>query len=57
MLVATYVGVMACTDTTYALVASHASALLRRPRALLWSKRAGGGVLVAAGVATAVART
>jgi len=56
LLVATYVATMACTDTTYALVASHAAQLLRRPRAMLWSKRAGGGVLIAAGVATAVAK-
>jgi threonine/homoserine/homoserine lactone efflux protein len=36
---------------------SHAAQLLRRPGALLWSKRAGGGVLIAAGVATAAAKT
>jgi threonine/homoserine/homoserine lactone efflux protein len=56
LLVATYVAAMACTDTTWALAASHAAALLRQPRARLWSKRASGGVLIAAGVATAVAK-
>ena len=56
ILVATFAAVVGVTDTTYALVASHASQLLRRPAAMLWSKRAGGGVLIAAGVATAAAR-
>ena len=40
----------------YALAASHASQLFRRSKSMLWSKRAGGGVLIAAGVATAAAR-
>jgi threonine/homoserine/homoserine lactone efflux protein len=57
LLVATYVVSMAITDSSYALVASHAAQLLRRPGAMLWSKRAGGGVLIAAGVATAAAKT
>jgi threonine/homoserine/homoserine lactone efflux protein len=57
ILVATFAAVAGTTDTAYALVASHASALLRKPAAMLWSKRAGGGVLIAAGVATAAART
>ena len=57
ILVATFAAVVGTTDTAYALVASHASALLRKPAAMLWSKRAGGGVLIAAGVATAAART
>jgi hypothetical protein len=30
--------------------------VLKRRPAMLWSKRAGGGVLIAAGVATAAAR-
>lgn len=42
-----------CTDTAYALIASQAARFLRRPGARLWSKRAGGGVLIAAGMATA----
>jgi threonine/homoserine/homoserine lactone efflux protein len=57
ILVATFCAVVSTTDTAYALVASHASQLLRKPKAMLWSKRAGGGVLIAAGVATAAART
>lgn len=57
ILVATFAAVVGTTDTAYALVASHASQLLRKPAAVLWSKRAGGGVLIAAGVATATART
>ena len=57
ILVATFAAVVACTDTTYALVASHAAGFLRRPKAMLWSKRAGGGVLIAAGVATAAVQT
>ena len=57
ILVATYCAVVGTTDTAYALIASHASGLLRRPKTMLWSKRAGGGVLIAAGVAPAAART
>jgi threonine/homoserine/homoserine lactone efflux protein len=55
ILIATYAAVVGCTDTAYALAASRASRLLRSPRAMLWSKRAGGGVLIAAGLATAAA--
>ena len=44
------------TDTAYALAASAASHWLRRPGVSTWSKRASGGVLIAAGVATAAAR-
>ena len=53
LLIATFVLVVASTDTTYALAASRAAGLLRRPRAALWSRRAGGGVLIASGIATA----
>jgi threonine/homoserine/homoserine lactone efflux protein len=56
ILVATFAAVVGLTDTAYALIASHASQLLKKPAAMLWSKRAGGGVLIAAGVATAAAR-
>jgi threonine/homoserine/homoserine lactone efflux protein len=56
ILVATFGAVVGTTDTAYALIASHASRLLKKPAAMLWSKRAGGGVLIAAGVATAAAR-
>jgi threonine/homoserine/homoserine lactone efflux protein len=57
ILVATFVLVVAVTDTTYALAASGAARLLRKPSAALWMKRAGGSVLIAAGAATAVSRT
>jgi threonine/homoserine/homoserine lactone efflux protein len=53
VLVATFAAIVGCTDTAYALIASQAAGFLRRPKAMLWSKRAGGGVLIAAGVATA----
>jgi threonine/homoserine/homoserine lactone efflux protein len=56
ILIATFCVVVATTDSAYALVASHAAQLLRRPKTLLWSRRASGGVLIAAGVATAAAR-
>ncbi|WP_394761410.1 LysE family translocator [Phenylobacterium sp.] len=55
LLIVTYTAVIGCTDTTYALAASRAAHLLKSPRATLWSKRAGGGVLIAAGLATAAA--
>ena len=57
ILVATFIGVVFTTDSCYALAASHASQLLRTSKALTWMKRAGGGALIAAGVATAAART
>jgi threonine/homoserine/homoserine lactone efflux protein len=53
ILVATFSGVAGVTDTAYALAASRAAHLLKSPKATLWSRRAGGGVLIAAGVATA----
>ena len=56
MLAATFCATVLVTDTGYALAASGASSWLRRPGVSLWSKRASGGVLVAAGVATAAAR-
>ncbi len=56
ILVATFTAIVGVTDTLYALGASRAARLLVRPRAALWTKRAGGGVMVAAGVATAAAR-
>jgi len=57
ILIATFVLTVALTDTLYALAASGAARLLSRPRAALWMKRAGGGVLIAAGTATAVSPT
>jgi threonine/homoserine/homoserine lactone efflux protein len=53
ILVVTFGAVVGCTDTAYALIASRAAGFLRRPKTLLWSKRAGAGVLIAAGMATA----
>ncbi len=55
VLIATFTVVVGLTDTAYALAASRAAGALRSPRAQLWSRRAGGGVLIAAGVATAAA--
>ncbi len=55
ILIATFGAVVGTTDTLYALAASRASHLLRSPKATLWSRRAGGGVMIAAGVATAAA--
>jgi threonine/homoserine/homoserine lactone efflux protein len=57
ILIATFGLVVGCTDAAYALAASRAARWLRTPGARLWSRRAGGGVLIAAGVATAAART
>ena len=55
ILIATFGAVVGTTDTLYALAAARASHLLKSPSATLWSRRAGGGVLIAAGVATAAA--
>ncbi len=52
ILVATFAAATCCTDTIYALLASRASHLLRRPRTERWAKRASGSILIAAGVAT-----
>lgn len=52
----TFTAVAGITDTLYALTASRASGLIRSPRFRRWTQRAGGGVLVAAGVATAAMR-
>lgn len=57
VLVATFCTVVAGTDAAYALAASRAAHLLRGPRTARWSRRAGGGVLIASGLATAAART
>ncbi len=56
ILTATFALVVGATDTAYALAASGASRLLRSPRASTWMRRAGGGALIAAGTATALAR-
>jgi threonine/homoserine/homoserine lactone efflux protein len=56
ILAVTATAIVGCTDTLYALTASRASQLIRGPRLRQWTQRAGGGVLVAAGVATAAMR-
>lgn len=56
ILVATFTGVAAATDTAYALTASRASTLLRGRGVQTWARRAGGGALIAAGIATAAVR-
>ncbi len=56
VLVATFGTVVGCTDTLYALAAAGASRILTRPGAERWTRRAGGGVLIFAGLATAAAR-
>ena len=55
-LVLTFTIIAAATDTLYALSASRAAQLLRSDRAKIWSQRAGGGVLVTAGMAMAAMR-
>jgi threonine/homoserine/homoserine lactone efflux protein len=55
-LVLTFTLIALVTDTFYALSASQAAELLRSNRAKRWSRRAGGGVLVAAGLAMVALR-
>ena len=55
-LVLTFTVIAAVTDTLYALSASRAAQMLRSSRAKIWSLRAGGGVLVTAGLAMAAMR-
>lgn len=56
VLVATFTLVAAATDTLYALTASRASGLIRRPAVRKWSQRAGGGAVMSAGIAMAALR-
>ena len=56
LLVLTFCGIVGVTDTVYAITAARAARLLSTPRAALWSRRAGGGALIASGLATAAAR-
>jgi threonine/homoserine/homoserine lactone efflux protein len=53
VLFATFVAVVTLSDSLYAFGASWAASYLKGPRVDIWSKRIGGAVLVAAGVATA----
>jgi threonine/homoserine/homoserine lactone efflux protein len=57
ILVVTFTAVVACSDAVYALLASRASGLFRSPSYATWSRRLGGGVMVAAGAATAAAKS
>lgn len=56
LLVVTFTAIAAVTDTLYALAASSAAGAIRRPVVRRWAARAGGGAMVAAGVATAAMR-
>lgn len=56
ILVATFTLIAATTDTLYALSASKASGLVRRPRVRKWSQRAGGAIVIIAGIAMAASR-
>lgn len=55
-LVATFTGIAAATDTFYALLASRGAALVKGTTFRSWAARVGGGVLIAAGLATAAVR-
>lgn len=57
ILIATFCLVVAVTDACYALAAARAQHLLRKPKAIAWARRAGGGILIAAGVAAARSRS
>jgi len=56
LLIATFCLVVGMSDTGYALAAARAAHRLRGPAVRRWANCIGGGVLVAAGVATAAAR-
>ena len=56
ILIATFVTLLALTDSGYALLASRFAERLKGRGPQMWARRIGGGVLVAAGVATAAAR-
>lgn len=56
ILIVTFTAIAAANGTLYALMASQASGLVRGSRFRRWTQRAGGGVLVTAGVATAAMR-
>lgn len=57
LLIATFTGVVAISDTLYALGAAKARSVLAAPAARIWTRRAGGGALIAAGTATALSRS
>ena len=56
ILMLTFGIIVGCTDTLYALLASAAGNVLNRPFAAKWSARAGGIVLILAGLFAVTAR-
>lgn len=56
IMVATFTAIAAFTDTLFALLGVRAAGLVRSSRARRWAGRAGGGVLILAGAATAAMR-
>lgn len=56
LLIATFCGVVAMTDGLYAVLAARAAGFLRGHRALRWSKRVSGVVLIGSGLTTAATR-
>ncbi len=56
LLTATFTGIAAATDTLYALAAARAARLVRNDGSRRWARRAGGMVLIAAGLAAAAMR-
>ena len=53
VLFVTFIAVVTLSDAFYAFAASWVSGFLKGPKVQVWSKRIGGAVLMAAGVATA----
>lgn len=56
VLIATFTVVVGATDTLYALGAARLRGMLSTQKARLWTRRVGGGALIAAGTATALSR-
>jgi threonine/homoserine/homoserine lactone efflux protein len=56
IMILTFTGIAAVTDSLYALVASRQAQRLRSARTQRIAARTGGSVLIAAGLATALAR-
>jgi threonine/homoserine/homoserine lactone efflux protein len=56
VLVVTFTAIAAMTDALYALSGAKAAGRLKSATARLWTQRAGGGVLILAGAATAAIR-
>ena len=56
ILIATFVGLAAINALAYALLADRMRAAIRRPHVIAWATRAGGGALIAMGLATAAVR-